>query len=254
MKYTWHVLRRTQARAQGLASVPAFVAALLFCTLTHAQELRQVESPRLKLGDNWVFAVRDALAKSDQPSLEMTVTEVSATQVRIANKVESEISGYDWNFPHKEVVELSDTQLQIANKSGSDIAVYDRNLALQQIGERKYATPNQWISFPMQVGKNWEYTTSFVDSKCATTTITIKAKITGWETVTVPAGSFRALRTDNSGSYANICSTGRVELRYWYVPEVKWIVKSSTEIFSNQMKNSRQSVGWIQELKAFDVD
>ena len=54
-------------------------------------------------------------------------------------------------------------------------------------------------------------------------------RVAGWETVTVPAGTFRALRIEANGSYSTLwggySSNGTVEVTFWYVPEVRRWVK-----------------------------
>jgi hypothetical protein len=64
----------------------------------------------------------------------------------------------------------------------------------------------------------------------------LKSKVIGWEQVTVPAGTFWALKIEQTGwsndlSPSAIVATYqragvRVDLTLWYSPEVKYIVKS----------------------------
>jgi hypothetical protein len=53
------------------------------------------------------------------------------------------------------------------------------------------------------------------------------ATVRGWETVEVPAGSFRALRLDIEGAWerVDVKASGRSRTTMWYVPEVKRWVK-----------------------------
>jgi hypothetical protein len=55
----------------------------------------------------------------------------------------------------------------------------------------------------------------------------------GWEDVTVPAGTFRALRIDSKGAWQNTCASNRLQYKFWYVPKVKWLVaRSQTRLFA----------------------
>ena len=55
--------------------------------------------------------------------------------------------------------------------------------------------------------------------------------VTGWETVTVPAGTFRALKVIQKGVWRRLDngSSHVQEIAFWYVPEVKrWVKLEAT--------------------------
>lgn len=85
--------------------------------------------------------------------------------------------------------------------------------------------------FPLEVGKTWKRDVELLNSKDPDKEVRAKleGKVVGWESVTVPAGTFRALKivvtgyyqgTTNSGSW-----TGRIEDALWYAPEVRNAVR-----------------------------
>jgi hypothetical protein len=56
--------------------------------------------------------------------------------------------------------------------------------------------------------------------------------VEGWEEVTVPAGTFKALKVSALTWYRRVDSggsgSGRIVLKYWYAPEVKRVVRNET--------------------------
>jgi hypothetical protein len=51
-------------------------------------------------------------------------------------------------------------------------------------------------------------------------------QVLGWETIEVPAGTYRALRVDVTGSFGSGAETRRAQLRqsFWWVVEVRrWV-------------------------------
>ena len=67
-------------------------------------------------------------------------------------------------------------------------------------------------------------------SKSGETQAKLSGKVVGWESVTVPAGTFRALRIELRGTYVADVSgsivTGTIEDTLWYSPEVRNAVRA----------------------------
>jgi hypothetical protein len=92
------------------------------------------------------------------------------------------------------------------------------------------------LSFPLETGASWSYSYEYpMYSGAGKGRNELKSKVIGWEQVTVPAGTFWALKIDQTG-WSNDLSpsplatsqrgAARVDLTLWYSPEVKYIVKS----------------------------
>lgn len=84
------------------------------------------------------------------------------------------------------------------------------------------------LRFPLSPGKTWDFAYT-AKVKANTIRVTQRATVTGWETVTVPAGSFRALRVEHRGSYSatdgSFGWSGNISETYWYAPKAQRIVK-----------------------------
>ena len=96
-------------------------------------------------------------------------------------------------------------------------------------GQRKY------LSFPLEANASWtysyEYPTADGSGKIHED---LECKVVGWEQVTVPAGTFWALRIEQKGWSNNVSpnipaaarAAARLNRTFWYSPEVKFNVKS----------------------------
>jgi uncharacterized caspase-like protein len=96
-------------------------------------------------------------------------------------------------------------------------------------GQRKY------LSFPLEVNASWAYSYEYpTPDRVGRFREDLECKVVGWEQVTVPAGTFWALRIEQRGWRNNVSpnapSSGRraarLERTFWYSPEVKYNVKS----------------------------
>ncbi len=78
-----------------------------------------------------------------------------------------------------------------------------------------------------------------------------KVRVIGWETVAVPAGTFRALRIESEGSFqrTDIAVSGSAKETAWYAPEVKRYVKWT---FENSTFRGRNQ-WWGLELMEYKV-
>ncbi len=126
-------------------------------------------------------------------------------------------------------------------------------------------TVNQPMDFPLRPGKTWtiEYTETNPNREHTSEHYRSPYKVLGWEMVTVPAGTFRAMKIEcegewsaaiapavTAGSVARVDGrgattvvqtnriqpttvSGRTYKAFWYVPEVKRWVKSVEEYYSS---------------------
>ena len=75
-----------------------------------------------------------------------------------------------------------------------------------------------------------------------------RASVQDWEQVTVPAGTFRALRIDIDGTrerpnYTNAPHAGRFRITAWYAPEVKRYVRLEHKNWSGSIAGAGQQSG-----------
>ena len=87
------------------------------------------------------------------------------------------------------------------------------------------------FSFPLWVGKTWEGKVAFEssDQPAKMVQAELRARVAGYETVTVPAGTFYALKIVIEGAYwaqnLEYNWTGRIEDMLWYAPQVRNAVR-----------------------------
>lgn len=91
----------------------------------------------------------------------------------------------------------------------------------------------KYFDFPLYSGKTWSQTSIETDIKTkAQREHRLSAVVEGWENITVPAGSFKALKVNIQTSLYDpkTRSTLRGSDISWYVPSVKRSVKSETTL------------------------
>ncbi|MFO1323787.1 MAG: hypothetical protein U1F15_06955 [Burkholderiales bacterium] len=105
-----------------------------------------------------------------------------------------------------------------------------------------------WYKWPLEEGKTWEMAW-FQESLGEGVW---KAKVRGWETVTVPAGTFRAMRIelDNSCYYGGVDAgfCGQADV-VWYSPQVKRHVRMERRTF----KGNYMGTNMLEELTAYSL-
>ncbi len=104
--------------------------------------------------------------------------------------------------------------------------IYSPSLALAEIRNSngtwtRFTPPLQSLRWPLRVGDSWSDLVTIEDSSGRKQTAALKADVTSYESVTVPAGSFLA--------YKIVMSLGGRPFRQvWYAPETKTVVRSIT--------------------------
>jgi hypothetical protein len=139
---------------------------------------------------------------------------------------------------------------------------------------------NRPLAFPLSIGKSWtvEYTEDRPNRQVATERRKSVYKVTGWEDVTVPAGTFHALKIEADGDWTATTApaataaagsridalgtttvvqtgrpvattaSGRAYKAFWYVPAAKKWVKFVEEYYDT---NGTRSERFISELMSF---
>jgi hypothetical protein len=141
---------------------------------------------------------------------------------------------------------------------------------------------NRPLSFPLSVGKAWdvEYTEDHPNRLHNSEHFKTAFKVAAWEDVTVPAGTFHALKIEGDGEWMAVMApavsavagarvdafgstavtqtgrtlattaSGRIYRAFWYAPEVKRWVKSVEEYYSSTgVRNER----YTDELESYKV-
>lgn len=83
------------------------------------------------------------------------------------------------------------------------------------------------IRFPLKVGDSWTSSSSFqhYQGDIRMRELTCRARRT--ESVTLAIGSFDTVFVECGGTWRSLQGTGgRYELRLWYAPEVRWLVRA----------------------------
>jgi len=85
----------------------------------------------------------------------------------------------------------------------------------------------------------------------------VRSAMQGWESVTVAAGTFKAMRVDLSGerkqpAFTNISHTRTFKVTIWYAPEVKRFVRLEHRAFGGSISTAGQPIGFeVTELTSF---
>lgn len=87
------------------------------------------------------------------------------------------------------------------------------------------------FAFPLQIGKTWRRDVELANTSTPGKKVhaQLEGRVVGWESVTVPAGNFLALKIEVKGWYRGVDTggtwTGRIEDALWYAPEVRNAVR-----------------------------
>src|SRR5262249_16810071 len=116
------------------------------------------------------------------------------------------------------------------------------------------APPLTYFAFPLYPGKTWEQTSQETNIKTgAVREHTLSATVGDWEEVTVPAGTFRALKITLQTELLDR-TTGQKSIGTdisWYVPNLRRSVKSDTSSQNFQGQQERQIIQLLQyDVKA----
>jgi hypothetical protein len=170
-----------------------------------------VGAPSIQVGDSYVYESRDPADPASALSTRRTVTstkgKVTLSSLNLDNKrakPRSLVFDRQWNL----------ISTRSPDKSGKD-----------------YSPPLKYYDFPLFHGKTWVQTSTETDIKTGATRIhTISGTVGGWERVSVPAGTFRAIKVQLVTELFDPITGERTPGTdtSWYVPEVRRSVKSET--------------------------
>jgi hypothetical protein len=150
-------------------------------------------------------------------------------------------AGDAWNFavyytaptavPNRSWVVKSVNDVRIeATENGEPLAL-TRELNVLDSPRHSESDPRA-LSFPLQVGNRWRYTTDWLfKAKSSRGNLVVDVKVVSYEAVRVPAGVFEAFRLEAKGqlggnSPTNTFFAGETTTTYWYAPAARAVVKS----------------------------
>jgi hypothetical protein len=173
--------------------------------------IAQADTPSIRVGDTYVYESRDP----DNPGANLTTRRtVTSTKGHVV---------------------LSSLSLDSKNAKPRTLR-FDRewNLLATRSPDgsgRDYAPALKYYDFPLFPGKTWQQTTTETNIKTgAVRTHTVFGSAESWEMVSVPAGTFRAIRVSLRTELFDPISGEQITGTdvSWYVPEVRRSVKSLT--------------------------
>ena len=108
-----------------------------------------------------------------------------------------------------------------------------------------------WREWPLEVGKAWKYKFQWSSPTGEPGATSQDVKVVAYEKISVPAGTYMALRIEYKGSwnmtdFAGRHWAGEVNDTWWYAPEVKADVKHTFVTYGRH--GSEQ---WISELMSY---
>lgn len=170
---------------------------------------RSVDGPGVRIGDTWMYNKIDGVKGA-----------LEYVSVNAVDKIE------------RDAIAMTSSSLD-----GKSVSKVFRNAGFNQVrteapGSSSSASPfYPSYSFPLQVGKTWRRTVDLTNSAKSDTTVRaeLESRVVGWEVVTVPAGTFLALRIETKGAYRgwNFDGNwfGRIEDTLWYSPATRNAVR-----------------------------
>ncbi|MDA8383127.1 MAG: hypothetical protein M0037_08735 [Betaproteobacteria bacterium] len=170
---------------------------------------RCIPPPSVKPGDTWTYHRLDGWTRTLKEVFTEKVTVVSPTRVT--------------------------ARVTIGGTGQSVVLAMTDDLGLVAEGDLRFAPSWRLFPFPLATGKAWKQDATLTDRKDPHVSLSMKTHgfVAGWERISVPAGSFHALRIETAtaflpGPVAHIAVL--FERRtIWYVPRIKQAVKVVTE-------------------------
>ena len=183
---------------------------LLFATGVAAQQSSvRIDRPGVKVGDTWMYNTLNGWnAELDYVSVN-SVKEIAKDGILM----ESTPLGMDSVSKVRRTLDFNLVSIDAPGFTQRALPYY----------------PN--YEFPLEVGKTWQRDVDLNSTKTPDKRVKarLEGKVVGWESVTVPAGTFRALKIVVSGWYraSNLDGSwgGRIEDVLWYAPEVRNAVR-----------------------------
>lgn len=205
--------------------LPLLLAA--HCVASAAQDTQVVAKPAVAVGDHWIY--RTLNTRASYPKLVLMLTRVSYVK-------EDAIAVVD-TLLHVEGADSPAAKARVGRRpgesAGESIFTAEWNYVADSSGA-VYSPNSGHLRFPLQVGKSYAANSELRRPRLGAKVgwrYTRNVQVVGWEDVTVPAGTFRALKIDVTGQYVRLHDgrPGSDRWVFWYVPETKRWAKSFYE-------------------------
>jgi hypothetical protein len=198
----------------------------------NAQTNAAIPRPDLKVGDTWTYTTFDKYKGRIVGTFRVTVQRVEGDEIHVVS--------------------------QAADGQGDQrVELYTAEWNLRQGGDadRRFDPMVPTLAFPLQEGKTWKgkYTSPSRDGT-GTTTGEVEGKVVGFESVTVPAGTFDAAKVrveihwDYEGRRGR--GAGTISQTIWYAPEAKrWVRFDQEAVTYRGSFNQPRATSELKSLK-----
>lgn len=214
----------TKPKPEQLAMAAPSVAAL-----QSSRPLR-IEKPDIKIGQRWTYNYIDAWKKELQRIDEMKIVAVDNQRI-----------------------EVRVTDLLTNKERGTVEFTRDWNPTKITDG-RRFSPFREVFQFPLEIGKSWENESTLPSIDGGTFNYRASIRNVGWEQITVPAGSFDAVKVVVEGRYQlsvnSAWRNGPYRRTTWYSPEARAAVKWIYEDWNGARPWSKD----IYELTSYKLD
>ncbi|MDA8094186.1 MAG: hypothetical protein M0T84_09810 [Betaproteobacteria bacterium] len=197
----------------GYAVFPLAVVAMLWhgpCAAAACLRGHCVPPPSVKPGDTWTYHRLDGWTRNLKEVYTERVTVVSPRRVT--------------------------ARVTISGTGRSVVLAMTDDLGLVAEGALRFAPFWRLFPFPLTTGKAWRQDATLTDRGDPHVSLSMKTRgfVAGWETISVPAGSFRALRIETATAFLPQDPVEHIAVLFerrtvWYVPRIKQAVKVVTE-------------------------
>jgi hypothetical protein len=197
---------------------PISVISLLFGLLVlgsaQAQSQAPITAPAVKVGDRWLFKRTDRVERVEDKRVGEVSWEVLAADDKTYD-IQSTIKG---------------------RESEATKTVYSREGGILTRGVTKFDPMEPYLAFPLDQGKEWGGRYRFPSAQTSETVdAELHGKAVGWESVTVPAGTFKALKITYTGRWGMMRGPYRIGGEYvrsgWYVPEIRQFARYEFKVY-----------------------
>lgn len=193
---------------------------------TGPQQQATIGRPTMKIGDSWSYRSIDG--RTGKSLNEWTVTATSPTSA---------------------VLKSATGELRFTETSEMN--------TISQISENgdklQWYPDSGYLSFPLVVGKTWKVKNAYQTSSYKSSQ-ELTATVVGWEQVTVPAGTFTALKVKWEGYFQSTdligagSKTARIEFSRWFTEKEKREIKKEYIVWYDRSREI--NVQTISELQS----